>query len=144
MKMYSPGSKSPVQNILDVDNVKAAQVPLSVNNHTRSSHVTSAGDHDNVAGLEFDVVDNLVLDKVKLDSVVDLDGGVGVTDGTAVVGENVRDTLGAELVLANLAKLESGLLGGDTVDSETALDVVEETEVLAGALEGDDVWVVSY
>jgi hypothetical protein len=42
-------------------------------------------------------------------------------------------------VLAHLEELEVGLLGRDAMDGETTLDVVEETEVLAGTLNGDDV-----
>lgn len=45
----------------------------------------------------------------------------------------------AELNTLNLAELVLGLLCLDTVDGETALGVVDETEVLAGFLDGDDV-----
>lgn len=45
----------------------------------------------------------------------------------------------AELNTLNLAELVLGLLSLDTVDGETALGVVDETEVLAGLLDGDDV-----
>lgn len=45
----------------------------------------------------------------------------------------------AKLDTLDLAQLELGLLSLDTVDGETALGVVDETEVLAGLLEGDDV-----
>jgi hypothetical protein len=86
------------------------------------------------------VVNNLVLDKVKLDSVVDLDGRVGVSDGSSVVGNEVGDTLGAELVLSDLEELEGGFLGGDSVDGESTLDVVKESEVLARLFDRDDVY----
>lgn len=124
-------------------NVEATNVPLTVDDDTGTPHVSAASDHDNVTGLELDVVDNLVVDKVELDSVVDLDGRVRVTDGAAVVADEVRNTLGAELVLADLEELEGSLLGGDAVDGETTLDVVQETEVLTRALKGDDVWAES-
>ena len=45
----------------------------------------------------------------------------------------------AELNTLNLAELVLGLLSLDTVDGETALGVVDETEVLAGLLDGDHV-----
>lgn len=45
----------------------------------------------------------------------------------------------AELNTLNLAQLVLGLLSLDTVDGETALGVVDKTEVLAGLLDGDDV-----
>jgi hypothetical protein len=135
----SPGGEGSVEHVPDVNNVETAEVPLLVDDDTGPPHVTTAGDHADVSGLELDVVDDLVLDKVKLDRVVDLDGRVGVTDGAAVVGDDVGDALGAELVLADLEELEGGLLGGDAVDGESALDVVEETEVLARTLNRDNV-----
>jgi hypothetical protein len=45
----------------------------------------------------------------------------------------------AELNTLDLAELELSLLSLDAVHGETALGVVDETEVLAGLLEGDDV-----
>ena len=45
----------------------------------------------------------------------------------------------AELNTLDLAELELSLLSLDAVDGETALGIVDETEVLAGLLEGDDV-----
>jgi hypothetical protein len=45
----------------------------------------------------------------------------------------------AELNTLDLAQLELSLLSLDTVDGEAALGVVDETEVLASLLEGDDV-----
>lgn len=134
------GSEGAVKDVTDVDNVEAAEVALLVDNDTRTAHVAAASDHDNVSGLELEVADDLVLNEVELDRVVDLDSRVGVTDGAAIVGNDVRNTLGAELVTADLEELERSLLGGDAVDGEAALDVVKETEVLARALNGDDVW----
>ena len=136
---HSPSGKGPVQNVLDVDNVESTLVPLPVHNDTGPSHVSSSGDHDDVTDVKLDVVDNLVVDQVELDGVVGLDGGVGVTDGSSVVGDEVRDTLLSELVSLDLQELEGSLLGGDSVDGESTLDVVEETEVLARPLDRDDV-----
>lgn len=49
------------------------------------------------------------------------------------------DSALAELDAANLAQLVLGLLSLDTVDGEAALGVVDQAEVLAGLLDGDDV-----
>lgn len=49
------------------------------------------------------------------------------------------DTALAELDALDLAELVLGLLILDAVDGETALGVVDETEVLASLLDGDDV-----
>lgn len=45
----------------------------------------------------------------------------------------------AQLYTLDLAQLVFGLLGGNTVDGEAALCVVNETEVLASLLNGDDI-----
>ena len=123
-----------------MDNIEATNVPFTVHDDTSTAHVTATGDHDDVAGIELDVVDNFVLLKVELDGVVDLDQRVRVTDGSAIVGDDVRNTLGAKRDLLDLKEFVGSLLRGDAVDGETALDIVKETEVLAGLLNGDDVW----
>ena len=74
-----------------------------------------------------------------LDAVVDLDVGVGETDGAAVVGHNVGHLVLADLLLDDLAQLEASLLGINSVGLEASLDVVEHAEVLAGLVNGDDV-----
>ena len=112
---------------------------LPVNNDTGSTHVSATGNHDDVSGLELDVVNDLVLNKVELDRVVDFDGGVGVSDGSSVVGNDVGDTLGTELMFSDLEELEGSLLWGDSVDGESALDVVEKSEVLSGLFNGNDI-----
>lgn len=120
--------------------IESTNVLFTVNDDTCSSHVTATSDHDNVASVELDEVNDLSLFDIELDGIVDLDEGVGITDGSAVVGDNVRDALGADGDLADLEELVLGFLGGDAVDCEAALDVVEETEVLARLLNGDDIF----
>lgn len=95
-----------------MDDVKATDVPLTVRDDTRTAHVASTSDHDDVAGVERHEVDDLVLLEVELDRVVGPDEGIGVPDGAAVVGDNVRDALGADCDLLHLEELVGGLLGG--------------------------------
>jgi len=131
--------ESPLQRVLDVHNIESTNVLLSVHDDTSTTHVTPASDHDNVAGIELDEIGDLALDEIELDGVVDLDEGVGVTDGAAVMGDDVGDTSSTDSNTADLEELVGGLLGGDAVDGETTLDIVKETEVLAGLLDGDDI-----
>lgn len=49
------------------------------------------------------------------------------------------DSTTAKLDTLNLAELVLSLLGLNSVDGEAALGVVDETEVLAGLVDGDDV-----
>lgn len=119
--------------------IKATRVVLTVSDHTNTSKRTSTGNHDKVASLELDERLNLASGNVDLYSVVDLDLRIRVADGTAIVRDKVRNALLAKLHPANAAKLVLSLLISDTVDGETALDVVDETEVLAGLGERDDI-----
>ena len=114
-----------------MNDIESSQVLLLVNDDSRPSHVTSTSDHDDIPRLKLDMVDDLVLDKVELDSVVDLDGWVGVSDGSAVMGDDVWDALGTELMSSDFAEFEGGLLGGNSVDGESSLDIVKKSEVLA-------------
>ena len=68
-----------------------------------------------------------------------VDVGVGVADGSTVVGHDVWDLVLADALLQNLAELETGFLLGDLDCLEAALHVVKDAEVLAGLVDGDDV-----
>ena len=137
--LNAPSSECTLKRILHVNNIETTDVLLAVNNDSRTTHVTTAGDHDDVASIKLDKVGELALLNVEANGVVDLDQGVGVTDGAAVVSDDVGDTLVANRDLADLEELVGSLLSGNTVDRETALDVVEETEVLAGLVDGNDI-----
>jgi len=74
-----------------------------------------------------------------LDGVVLLDVGVGETDGSAVVGDNIWDLVLANALTLDLAKLEGGFLGVNSVGLETSLNVEEHAEVLTGLVDGDNI-----
>lgn len=112
---------------------------LAVGDDTGTTHVASTSNHHDVSGVKVNEVNNFTQFKVKLDGVVDFDGRVRIADGATVVSDDMGDTLGTESNLANFEELEGGFLGGDAVDSETTLDIVKETEVLARLFNGDGV-----
>ena len=122
-----------------MNNVEATDVLLTVRDDTATTPVTATGDEGEVASVKLDKVGDLALLNVETNSVVDLDQGVGVTDRAAVVGDDVGNTTVANGHLTDLEELVGSLLRGDAVDGEAALDVVEETEVLARLLDGDDI-----
>lgn len=78
------GGKRVVNGILDVDNVEATIVTLTVGNDTNTTHVTTTSNHGDGTGVELDEVGNLASGKVNLDSVVDLDQRVRVTDAKII------------------------------------------------------------
>ena len=122
-----------------MDDIETSNMLLTVNNDTCTTHVTTTGDHDNVASVEGDKVDDFALLEVKLHSVVDLDCRIRITDGTPVVRDDVGDTLGAKGHLTNLQKFVRSLLGGDAMNSESTLDIVEQTEMFARLFDRDSI-----
>ena len=74
------GSEAVVNGVLDVDNVEATIVTLTVGDDTNTTHVTTTSDHGNGTSVELDKVGDLASGKVDLDSVVDLDQRVRVAD----------------------------------------------------------------
>jgi hypothetical protein len=55
------------------------------------------------------------------------------------VGGDVRNTLGTNEDLLDLAKLVLGFLIGDAVDSEATFNVIDETEVLTSLFNGNNI-----
>lgn len=58
-----------------------------------------------LTGIKLDEFGDLAGVQVDADCVVDLDQGVGVADGSGVVGHQVGDPLGADHQLLHLAQL---------------------------------------
>jgi hypothetical protein len=125
--------------VTHVDNVVSTVVLLTVIDDTNTAQVTTAGGHTQVTNLELDELLEGASSNVKLNDVVNTDIGVRVADGATVVGGHEGDTLGAEGNLLDLGKLVGSLLRGDTVDGETTLGIIEQTEVLVGALNLDNI-----
>jgi len=132
--------------VLDVDDVEGSWVSLSGEDSSDSTDVLTADDLAHVTGIELDPVGDLVGGEVELDGVADLAVWVWVSDGSAVVCHQVWDVVLLAEELLHSAELVAGLLGGDSVDDESALGVIDESEVLVGLLEGDNIhetgWVL--
>merc|ERR1712170_101959 len=127
-----PGGKGVSLCVLDVHDVKGARVPLSV------------GDQAQVARIKLDEVLDLPRCNVNLDSVVDLDEGVWVADGAAIVGGEHGHTLGAHPEGPHTAQLVLGFIRGDSMNSKPALHIIDQAEVLIGSVNGDDVHEASW
>ena len=76
------GGELVVNGVLDVDDVEATIVTLTVGDDTNTTHVTSTGSHGNDTSVELDELSDLAGRQIDLDGVVDLDGWVRVTDTT--------------------------------------------------------------
>jgi hypothetical protein len=124
-----------------MNNIKPTNVLLPMHNDTRTAHIASTSDHNDVACVEFDKISYLPLLKVILDGVVHFDGGIGVTNCAAVMGDNVGNALGTDGNSANLEKLVGSFLRSDAVNGEAAFDVVKETEMLARLLDRNYIYM---
>lgn len=101
-------------------NVKSSRVTLTTDNDTRSTLISSSSDHDVGASVHVSKVEHLVVFYVESDSVIDSDQGVRVSQCSAIVGDNVRNTPSTQLDLFDLEQLVCGFLGCDAVDDESA------------------------
>jgi len=125
--------------VLDVDNVEGSLMPLPGHNGSNTSSISSCSKHAEVAGVEPDGVLDLAGGDVHLDTVVNPDCGVWVADGPTIVGVQEWDILGSSLDLTDTTQLVLSLGGGDTVDDEPALHVIDDAEVLSSLLDLDDI-----
>ncbi|KAI6775393.1 hypothetical protein HG530_002151 [Fusarium avenaceum] len=132
------GGEAVVNSILDVDDVETTVVALTVSDDTNTTHVTTTSDHNDGTGIELDEVGDLASGKLNLDGVVDLDQRIR-NSRSCIVRDQEWDSTTTKLDTLDLAQLVLSLLGLNSVDGETALGIVDKTEVLASLLDGDDV-----
>lgn len=125
-----------------MDDVEATDMLLTVNDDACPAHVTTAGDYNDIAGIELDEISDLILLDIEFDGVVDPDCRVSVTDGSTIVRNDVWDTLGTDGHFSYLEKLVAGFLRRDAVNGETTLNIVKKAEVFARFFNGDNIWEI--
>merc|ERR1719188_518969 len=128
--VLKPRGKGVADVVFDVDDLKRSRVAFEVRDVTHTTDVVPASDHDSVAHLELDMVENLATGNVHSHGIVCLDIRVRVAQRPAVVGDGVGDTLGAPLDLLHAAQLVGGLLLGNLVQHEAAFRIVEQPKIL--------------
>jgi hypothetical protein len=128
-----------IRSIPDVNDIIPPMMSLAMSHNANSPNIVSCGDHGNVADIKLDEAGDFGGLEVQSDGVADFDGGVGVADCAGVVGDEVGHAGLAELHAFHFAELVFCLFGGDAVDCEAALDIVDKAEILAGLVNGDDI-----
>jgi len=121
--------------VLHSDNGEGSIVLLEVHKLPNTTGVVPLGNHDHGTHLELVDVRHLSGGDVDFDGVVDLDIRVRVTKSASIVGDGNRDLLGGDVNLLDTAELVLGLVLLDTVEDETSLGIVEETETISRLLE---------
>mmetsp|Transcript_10517 Transcript_10517/g.9060 ORF Transcript_10517/g.9060 Transcript_10517/m.9060 type:complete len:279 (+) Transcript_10517:481-1317(+) len=125
--------------ISNVDNIETTHMSVSGGQNTDSTNIVTLNSVDELSSLEFNEVQDLSALNVDLDGVVDIDIGVGVSDGSTVVGDNVWDFIGADFSSDDLAKLELSFIRLDGSEDESTLDVVQDSEVFTSLSDGDNI-----
>lgn len=133
------GGEGVTVGVLNVDNVEGTRMLLLGYDDSNSAGVTTTSDHAQVSIIEGNDIHDFASGQIQLDGIVDLDDGIGVPDGPTVSGVQMGYHSLASLFGSNFAELVLGLGGGDPVDSESTLDVVDDSEVLASLLDLDNV-----
>mmetsp|Transcript_39734 Transcript_39734/g.95586 ORF Transcript_39734/g.95586 Transcript_39734/m.95586 type:complete len:241 (-) Transcript_39734:64-786(-) len=125
--------------VLDGHNGKATIMLLKVDELSHTSGVVTLGDHDERSHLELVDLRHLARGNVNLNSVVDLDVGVGITQSASVVGDGDRNLLGSHVNLLDTTQLERGLFLVHAMKHKSSLGVEQQTEAIAALLELHDV-----
>lgn len=129
-----------IRAVLDMHNIITPMMSFTVCNNTHSPDIVSGSDHGDITNIKLDESCDFVGLEIKTDSVVHFDGGVGIADRAGVVGYKVRNPCFSKLHALDFTKLVFALFGGDAVNSETAFDIVHQTEVFIGFLNGDNIY----
>jgi hypothetical protein len=133
------GAEGVVVRVLNVSNVVRSLVDFNVLENTNATDIVSTSDENGSTVLELEASIDITGLEVKLDGVVNVDLGVGVTDGSSVMGDDVRNLVLTDSLLLDLAEFELGFLLRDLDGGEASLNVVKDSEVLSGFGDGDDV-----
>lgn len=131
--------KGLVTSILKMHDIKTTRVTFTVGDRTNATHAVSSSDHGNAANFKLGESLNLARFQVYADSVVNVDQGIRIADGAAVVSDDKGNSLKTNLELLNLAELVAGLLIRNAVDDKATLGVVQDAEILSSLLNLDNI-----
>jgi len=129
--------------VLDMHNLERTNMLLTTSNHTNAALILTLGDDRSGTRLKLDVVDSFASGNIQFDGVMHFAVGVWVSDSAAIVGSDVRHTLGTPRQLLHAAQLVFGfrreIFVVQPVHDEPTLGIVEHAEVFIGLLDGDDI-----
>ena len=128
-----------VVSILDVDNIVGTDMLLDGSDDTNSSDIVTGSEEARSSVDELDNSIDLVGGDVELDGISNLNIWMWESDGSSVDGDNIRNLVLSNGFLHDLAKLEGGFLGVNSVWLESSLGVHENSEMLVGLVNGDDI-----
>ena len=75
-----------------MNHIKRTWMSLLVCNHINSSQISTSSHHAQVISVKFDEISNLASLQVNLNGIIHLDEGIRVTNGTSIMGYQMRDS----------------------------------------------------
>ena len=125
--------------ILDGDNVERSIVLLNVHDGSDTSTVMSSSDHDHGSQVELEDIRHLSGGNINLDGIVNLDIGVGVSDGASIVSDGNRDLSGRDVDLVDTAELVLSFSLLKTVENESSLNIKQKSESVVGLFQFNNI-----
>jgi len=135
----SSGSERVTGRVLDVNDIKSTRMSISGGDNTDSAQISSADDHREVTGIEFDPVLDSAGSKIDFDSVTRFAFWVGVSDGSTVVGDQEWDVVLAQHNLLDLTEFVRGFFSRNSVDLISTFGVINQSKVFVGFFNRNDI-----
>ena len=126
------GSEGFSIGVLDVDDIEGSQMSFDVLDLSDSTDIVSTGDVAEFSRGVGDPAFDLVLLEVVFDGVTFSDFGVGESDGSGIVGNDVGDFVGSDGSGFDFTELVVGFGIFNFDDHVSALDVIEKSIVFSG------------
>jgi len=122
-----------------VNDIERTGMLFDVGDDTNPTDIVTTYDVRYITHFEFGEIGDFILNQVVLDGIVDLDFRVGESDGSSIMGYDVRDPVGSQSLLNDLTELELSFFFLQGSKDETSLGVIENSEFLVGLFNGDNV-----
>lgn len=133
------GGESLALGVSQVDNIETTQMSFDVLDGGNSTDVVSTSDIGEMSGFVGVPFQDLVLFKVVSEGISFVDFGVGESDGSAVVGDDVGSFVGTNKFALDFHELDFSFSIFYFNGFESSLDVVEKSEMFVGLGDGDDI-----
>jgi len=133
------GGKNVSGGVFDIHDIEGTGVSFSGLNGSHSTDVLTADNLAHVTGVEFDPVGDFAGGKVEFDGVADFAVWVWVSDGSSVVCDQEWNVVLFDKDFFDSAEFVGSFFGGDSVDDESTFGVVNQSKVLVGLLNGNNI-----
>lgn len=127
------------ERISDVDDVEGSRMSFSRGDDPYSTQVTASSDEAEVSSFKLDEVNDLSLCEVVSNGVIDFDERIWVSNGSSIMGDDERNPLWSKRHPPDSEKLVCCLILRDLVENESSFDVIEDSEVVVGLVNGHDI-----